>query len=151
MDIYYNIQHRSSKLIVTCLRESSKRPDIKLNVSNFTTLNSKPLSFSLVPFRMLVKIKLFFIFVKSTFAIITVDDFPNTEKLNTNLYGNSYVRHQVSYETIPLNGSRILYGTNENEQDSFSNSFLCYDFEKCNVVSTRVSRTKRYIPLMNNE
>lgn len=98
---------------------------------------------------MLIKVKLILIF--SLFSILkihcsqiaTIDSFPDTEKLNYDNHRKNWVQHNVKLDSIPLNRSSIGSGR-VLSTSSKERPFICYDFETCDVISTRVSRSKRY-------
>ena len=61
-------------------------------------------------------------FLSIAWALVTVDNFPATES------HFKPVKHQVSVSSVPQNGS----------------AFICYDFQTCQVISSRVTtRQKR--------
>ena len=105
-----------------------------------------------------------FVLLKLVFAtsLVTVNDFPLTEKLNYDGLRQKWVQHNVKLESIPLNRSfsysssvgnagKEAADTSTMQDSAELKPFICYDFESCNVISTRVTRSKRlklqYIPI----
>lgn len=68
--------------------------------------------------------------------IITVDHFPDTEQLN--YLKENWVQHDVQVKTVSFNSSGITGGR------VGQLPYICYDFETCDLVSSRISsRSKR--------
>lgn len=83
--------------------------------------------------------------ISSSSKIITIDNFPKTESLN---YEAKQIQHNVALNSIPLgNSSNSILGTGRVVSQE---NYICYDFETCNVISSRVisshpKRSKRSI------
>ena len=84
-------------------------------------------------------------------TIVTVDSFPDTEQLNSDLR-QKWIHHHVRYDAVPLNESTT--GTEAAAAVPVVAAggrfgalpYICYNFESCDLISTRVvTRSKRSV------